>query len=90
MEYNIKSILSLSPIIIHYEEDGEEREDLFFFSPDENTLIPGFGEDEGPEDLEDFARAFQKKVDEDLKKMDPSAIAVPGGKSGDSGLVLPR
>jgi len=98
MEYEISTIVPLTPIVIRYKEDGDEREDLFFFSPAEKSLIPGFGEGEGPQDPQSFGQAFQTRMVEDMKKaaaMQESRIAVPPGtpSPGDSdgpSLYIPK
>ena len=86
MDYEIKQIVPLTPVVIRYTEDGNEREDLFFFSPADQTLIPGFGEGEGPQDVENFGKSFHERLVDDLKKAeDASKIAVP-----QEGLILPK
>ncbi len=99
MKYEIGQILPLQPIIVRYKEDDEEREDLFFFAPESQTLIPGFSSGEGPKEPQEFIKSFITAFKEILRKavspgiiaaksMPPGMIPPGGQKSG--GIIIPK
>ena len=94
MKYEVTSLTPIQPMIVRYKEDEEEREDLFYFAPENGALIPAFGPGEGPKEMENFVKAFGeafKKMMEARQSKIVRASAMPPGMPGGKGpgLIVP-
>lgn len=95
MKYEIQGMIPLQPVLVRYKEDDQEREDLFYLSPENGAMIPAFGPGEGPKEMGEFIHAFRegfrKMVENQQRRIiratpiPPGAVPQPGTPPGTVG-----
>lgn len=59
MSCKVTNVQPMTPILVTYEENGQQRQNLFFLE-ETGSLLPGFARNAGPQDLHSFNESFTK------------------------------
>lgn len=78
--YQITGIYPLSPILVTFIEDGVEKDDLFYFSPADQSIIPGDPNDP-PKDPIAFGKAFGESFKDRVRETQ-SKLIIPNDNPG--------